>query len=159
MADDQRSQQPRRIESDVERRLRELAEQGELRDLPGQGQPFAADGGPDDETWAARHIMRQANAVPPWIDLRREIDYRRARITRRLVAHHEWLHDRTRLLARLPADRIVDDSRATAARDQRVRAELEQAVSELNALIRRFDLLVTPALQLPLVTLDRLAPD
>ena len=100
--------------------------------------------------------MRQANVVPAWIDLRRDIDDRRARIIRRLRAQREWLHDRTRLLAELPADRIVDASRATTARDQKVRAELEQAVSELNALIRRFDLLVTPALQLPLVTLDRL---
>ena len=157
MADDQRSPKLRRIESDVERRLRELAEQGELRDLPGQGKPLPADGDPNDETWAARHVMRQANAVPPWIDLRKEIDDRRARIARKLVAHREWLHDRTRLLAELPADRIIDASQATAARDRKVRAELEQAVSELNALIRRFDLLVVPALQLPLVTLDRLA--
>lgn len=157
--DETRSGKLRRIESGVERRLRELAEQGELRGLPGEGAPLPADNHPDDETWAARHVMRQANAVPPWVDMRKEIDDRRARITRRLVAHREWLHDRTRLLAELPADRIVDASRATAGRDQKVRAELEQAVSELNALIRRFDLLVTPALQLPLVRLERLAPE
>ena len=145
-----------RIESGVERRLRELAEQGQLRGLPGEGAPLPADSDPDDETWAARHVMRQANVVPPWIDLRKEIDDRRARISTRLRAHREWLHDRTRLLAELPADRIVDASRATMARDQKVGAELEQAMGELNALIRRFDLLVAPALQLPLVRLDRL---
>ena len=154
--DETRSAKLRRIESGVERRLRELAEQGQLRGLSGEGAPLPADGDPDDETWAARHVMRQANVVPPWIDLRKDIEDRRARITRRRRAHREWLHDRTLLLAELPADRIVDASRATTARDQRVRAELEQNVSELNALIRRFDLLVTPALQLPLVTLDRL---
>lgn len=154
--DDTRSARLRRIESGVERSLRELAEQGQLRGLPGEGAPLPAESDPDDETWAARHVMRQANVVPPWIDLRKDIEDRRGRITRRLRAHRDWLHDRTRLLAELPADRIVDASRATTARDQKVRAELEQAVSELNALIRRFDLLVTPALQLPLVTLDRL---
>ncbi len=156
MADEPRSPGLRRIESGVEQRLRELAEQGQLKGLPGEGAPLPEDSGPEDETWAARHVMRQANLVPPWIDLRKEIDERRARIARRLNAHREWLHDRTLLLPQLPADRIVDASRATAERDQKVRAELEQAVTELNALIRRFDLLVTPALQLPLVTLDRL---
>jgi len=64
-----------------------------------------------------------------------------------------------RFLTELPADRIVDASHATAARDQKVRAELDVAIGELNALIRRYDLLVTPALQLPLVTLERIGSD
>src|SRR4051812_17779820 len=120
MADDPRTPGLRRIESGVERRLRELAEDGQLRGIPGEGAPLPKDTDPDDDTWAARHVMRQANAVPPWIDLRREIDERRGRIARRLKAHHEWLHDRTLFLAQLPADRIVDASRATAERDQKV---------------------------------------
>jgi hypothetical protein len=128
----------------------------ELRGLPGEGAPLSAgDGGPDD-TWAARHIMRTSDAAPEWVVLRKEIDERIARLRRRFVAHREWLQDRTRLLAELPADRILDAVRATEARDGRVRAELETALSEVNALVRRYDLLVVPALQLPLVTLERL---
>ncbi len=113
------------------------------------------DDGPP-ETWAARHIMRNADAVPAWVDLRKDIDARLGLLRRRNAAHHQWLHDRTRLLAELPADRIVDAVKATEARDVRVRAELAAALSEVNALIRRYDLLVVPALQLPLVALDRL---
>ncbi|HYR93720.1 MAG TPA: DnaJ family domain-containing protein, partial [Methylomirabilota bacterium] len=67
---------------------------------------------PDDdappEEWAARHIMRNAGAVPEWVDLRKDIDDRLAVLRRRNAAHHQWLHDRTRLLAELPADRIID---------------------------------------------------
>jgi hypothetical protein len=155
--DDSRSPKLRKIEGGVERRIRELADSGELRGLPGEGKPIRDDDHGTDDGWAARRVMRQAEAVPAWIDLRKEIDERRARITRRLAAHRQWLHDRTLFLAELPADRIVDASRATAARDQKVKAELEQAIGELNALIRRYDLLVGPALQLPLVTLERLA--
>ena len=118
---------------------------------------------PDDdappETWAARHIMRNAGAVPEWVDLRKDIDDRLALLRRRNAAHHQWLHDRTRLLAELPAERIVDAVKATEARDARVRIEIAAALSELNALIRRYDLLVVPALQLPLVTLERLQAD
>ena len=154
--DDPRSAKLRRLEAGVDGRIRDLADRGELRDLPGEGKPLRDDDRGMDDGWAARHVMRQAEAVPAWIDLRKEIDDRRARIKRRLSAHREWLHDRTRFLAELPADRIVDASHATAARDQRVRAELERDVSELNLLIRRYDLLVGPALQLPLVTLERI---
>lgn len=155
--DDARTPGLRRIERGVEERIRDLAETGELTGLPGEGAPLQGDADRTDEGWAARHIMRTADAVPEWIDLRKEIDGRLARIRRRYRAHRDWLHDRTLLLAHLPADRIIDASRATAERDVRVRQELEQAVSEANALIRRYDLLVTPALQLPLVTLERLA--
>ena len=146
----------RRIERGVEQRIRELSETGELSGLPGEGAPLRDDDRLDDG-WAARHVMRNAEAVPEWVDLRKEIDARLARIRRRYRAHRQWLHDRTLLLAELSADRIVDAARATAERDVRVRAELEHAVSEANALIRRYDLLVVPTLQLPLVTLERLA--
>ena len=146
----------KRIERGVEERLRQLAEQGELRGLPGEGAPLPRDDGGPDDTWAARHVMRSADAVPEWVDLRKEIDARRERLRRRISAHHEWMHDRTRYLAEIPAERILEASHATAARDTRVRAELADAVGELNALIRRYDLLVIPSLQLPLVTLERL---
>jgi len=114
------------------------------------------DGGSPD-TWAARHIMRNAGAQPDWVELRAEIEQRVDRVRLRLRAHREWLHDRTRLLAELPADRIVEAAHATTARDLRVRSELEAALSEVNALVRRYDLIVPAAMQLPLYTLDRLA--
>jgi Asp-tRNA(Asn)/Glu-tRNA(Gln) amidotransferase A subunit family amidase len=157
--DDRRSAKLRKIEGDAAQRIRELAESGELRDLPGQGAPLRDDDPQNDDGWAARHVMRQANAAPEWVELRKDIDERKALIKRRFAAHREWLHDRTRFLGELPADRIVDAAHATATRDQKVRAELETAVGELNALIRRYDLLVVPTLQLPLVTLDRIGSD
>jgi len=46
-----------------------------------------------DPTWAARHLMRNANAAPEWADLRKDIDDRVERLRRRVAAHREWLHD------------------------------------------------------------------
>jgi len=112
-----------------------------------------------DPTWAARHIMRNANAVPEWADLRKDIDERVDRLRRRVAAHREWLHDRTLLLTELPAERIVEVAHATSERDRRVRAEVADALAELNALVLRYALLVIPPLQLPLVTLERLGLD
>jgi len=146
----------RRIESDVERRIREMHETGQLRGLRGEGAPLTdEDHGPDD-SWAARRIMRNAGAQPEWADLRKEIETRIAKLRLRLHAHREWLHDRTRLLAELPADRILDATHATTMRDARVRAELEAAIGEVNALVRRYDLIVPAAMQLPLVTMEHL---
>ncbi len=159
MTDDPRTPKLKGIERGVEDGLRKLAEQGELRGLPGEGGPLPREEAGPDETWAARHVMRSANAVPEWVDLRKDIDGRTELLRRRITAHREWLHDRTRYLAEIPAERILEASRATAARDMRVRGELADAVSELNALIRRYDLLVIPSLQLPLVTLGRLGLD
>ena len=153
---DERRPGLRRIEGRVEEQLRQLGDAGELR---GDGAPLPADEGGPADTWAARHVMRGANATPPWAELRRDIDERVSRLRRRVVAHKEWLHDRTRLLSEVPADRIVATAHATAERDRRVRAEIEATLREVNALIRRYDLLVIPAMQIPLVTPDRLGLD
>ena len=148
-----------RIERSVEQRIADLDRAGELRGLPGEGQPLPADDAGSPGSWAARHIVKNAGAVPEWVDLRKEIEAGASRIRLRLRAHREWLHDRTRLLAELPADRILAAAHATTERDLRVRSELEAALSEVNALVRRYDLIVPLAMQLPLFTLERLASD
>ncbi len=153
---DEATRSPGPGERVVEARIRELAESGALRGLPGEGAPLPDDLAGPPETWAARHLLRNANAAPEWAALRVEIDERTARLRRRVAAHRVWLHDRTRYLALIPAERVVEASRATAARDARVRRELADAVRELNALVRRYDLMAIPAMQLPLVTLERL---
>ena len=148
-----------RIERSVEQRIADLDRAGELRGLPGEGQPLPADDAGSPDSWAARRVVKNADAVPEWADLRKEIDARVSRIRLRLRAHRGWLHDRTRLLAQVPADRILATAHATNERDLRVRSELEAAVSDVNALVRRYDLIVPLAMQLPLYTLERLASD
>jgi len=149
----------RRVEQTVEERIADLERAGELRGLPGEGQPLPSDDTGSPDSWAARRVVKNAGAVPEWADLRKEIDTRASRIRMRLRAHREWLRDRTRLLAELPAERILTTAHATTERDLRVRSELDAAISEVNALVRRYDLMVPVAMQLPLYTLERLASD
>lgn len=146
----------RRIERDVEHRIREMNETGQLRGLAGHGAPLPDDDGGPPDTWAARRLMRNAGAQPEWADLRKDIDTRTEKLRLRVHAHRQWLHDRTRLLAELPADRILETMHATTVRDTRVRAELEAALGEVNALVRRYDLIVPPLMQVPLLTLEGL---
>jgi hypothetical protein len=128
----------------VEARIRELQDAGELSGLPGEGQPLRSD--PDDATgdaWAARHVLRTSGTRPLWTELRREIAERRTRIVMRLRAHLVWLERRQALLKDLPAERIVSEVALTNEADARVRAEVAQAIAELNALVRHHNLVVT----------------
>lgn len=152
---DERSAKLRRTEGDVDRRIREVLESTQIGKLPGAGRPFA-DTSHTGDGWAAKHIVENANASSEWADLRKEIDARIDKLRTRVKAHRQWLHDRTLLLSEVAADRVVETAHATAARDLRVRGELEAQIGEVNALIRRYDLIVVPVMQLPLLTLERL---
>ena len=145
-----------RRERRVDEQLRELAEMGELANLPGEGVPLVDDDGGAGEGWAARHIAKNANVTPEFVELRREIADRRDRLVRRLRAHREWLEDRAALLRDLPAERILDAARATTDFDVRVEAGLRSAMGEINALIARHNLKVPLALQIPPLSLEHL---
>jgi Domain of unknown function (DUF1992) len=142
----------------VEARIRELRDAGELSGLPGEGQPLPPD--PDDnagDAWAGRHVLRTSGARPLWTELRRDITERRARILMRLRGHLVWLERRQALLQLLPAERIVPEVVLTNEANARVRAEVAHAITELNALVRHHNLVVTAtSLHLAIATLDGL---
>jgi hypothetical protein len=146
----------RRIERRIEEQLRELADMGELSNVPGEGAPLIDDDPDAGDRWAARHVAKNANLTPEFVELRREIADRRDRLVRRLRAHRSWLADRAALLGDLPAERILDAARATTDFDLRVESELRSAVGELNALVARHNLKVPLGLQIPPLTLDLL---
>jgi len=154
--DDAADARLRRRERRVDEQLRELAEMGELANLPGEGVPLVDDDGGAGEGWAARHIAKNANVTPEFVELRREIADRRDRLVRRLRAHREWLEDRAALLRDLPAERILDAARATTDFDVRVEAGLRSAMGEINALVARHNLKVPLALQIPPLSLEHL---
>jgi hypothetical protein len=92
--------------------------------------------------------------MPLWSELRRDITERRVRIVTRLRAHLDWLERRKVLLEHLSAERIVPEVAVTKQTDGRVRAEVSQAIAELNTLVRRHNLIVTAtSLHLATVTL------
>jgi hypothetical protein len=146
----------RRLERRIDEQLRELAEMGELSRLPGEGAPLVDDDPDAGDRWAARHVARNANVTPEFVELRREIADRRDRLVRRLRAHREWLVDRGALLRDVPAERILDTARATTEFDARVESELRGALAELNALVARHNLRVPLALQIPPLSLELL---
>lgn len=128
----------RRVERAVDRQIREAIEAGELSGLEGEGLPLPRD---DDafvgDRWAATRVMRNAQVLPEWLALRREIEAERERLIRRVRAHLEWLESRRAALRGLPAERILDHARATSESDARFRRELTGLVAAVNARIAK----------------------
>jgi len=144
------------MERRIDEQLRELAETGELSKLPGEGKPIVDDDPDAGERWAARHVAKNADLTPEFVELRREIGRRRDRIVRRLRAHRDWLADRAAVLNDLPAERILDAARATSDFDARVESELRSALEELNSIVARHNLRVPLGLQIPPLALKHL---
>ena len=157
-SDDGALERLRRVRDDVERQIAEAVARGELDDLEGAGRPLPRD--PDEnagDRWAAAHILRNAKAVPEWLDIRAEIFRERDALERRIRAHHEWLGARRAQLSRLPAEALLEHARATERADRRFHIDLATAIGELNRRIARHNLLVRPSvLQLAPLTVDRL---
>jgi hypothetical protein len=126
--------------------------------LPGEGKPLSHDpDGDAGDAWASRHVLRTSGARPLWSELRRDVTDRRVRIVTRVRAHLGWLQRRQALLEHLPAERILSELALTKEADARVRAEVAQAIAELNALVRHHNLLVTATgLHLATATLEGL---
>jgi hypothetical protein len=154
--DDGSATRLQRIERRIDEQLRELAAMGELSKLPGEGAPIVDDDPDAGELWAARHLAKNANLTPEFVELRREIAGRRDRIVRRLRAHRDWLADRAALLRDLPAERILDAARTTSDFDARVESELQSALGELNLLVARHNLKVPLGLQISPLALHHL---
>ena len=150
------AQRLRRLERRIDEQLRDLTDMGELSRLPGEGAPLVDDDPDAGDRWAARHVAKNANVTPEFVELRREIAERRDRLVRRLRAHRDWLVDRAALLHDLPAERILDTARATTDFDARVESELGGALGELNTLIARHNLKVPLAMQIPPLSLEHL---
>jgi hypothetical protein len=148
--DDGAFERLRRLQAEIERQIAEAAERGDLAGLAGEGRPLPRD--PDDgagERWAAAHVLRNAEAAPEWIDLRKRIFAERDALARRVRAHQEWHDARRKALERLHAEALLPYMRETERGDDRFHAELADAVDELNRRIARHNLLVrVHALQL-----------
>jgi hypothetical protein len=136
--DPARSQRQELRETLVERQIREAMEDGRFDDLPHQGRrlPIEDDAAAGD--WAlAFRMLRNAGVAPPWIEADKAV--------------RELLEARERLFAKA--------RRSQPASRQRLRAELERLVRDLDRAIARVNAEAPTDRQhrRPLVLADELA--
>lgn len=125
-------------ESLVERQIREMQERGEFDDLPFRGQRLPL----DDDTYAGAmalgyHVLRNAGAAPPWIEIDKEV--------RRLLAAR---------------DRLLDGARRAGPLVRtRYRRDLARLIEDHNRAVESLNMLAPTSVQQrrPLVTADELA--
>lgn len=131
----------RSFQSIVDQRIAAAEAAGLFADLPGAGRPLKLD---DDtmvpeEDRAAFRLLKNAGFAPPWIELQKQILADQARLTTRFERiKQRWV-------------RLSQTERA------RLRAEYQQQLQELNALIMHYNLIVPRAAgQLALLNSEQL---
>jgi DnaJ family protein C protein 28 len=126
----------------ADRKIRDAMEEGRFDDLPGKGKPLNLDvdlSVPPEQRMAMR-LMREANLLPDWIQLDKEIRQRQERIRTKTEAYAQRREaDLERAGDQSPALRLVDGRRD----DFLIYAAKE--LRDLNRAIDRFNLIV-PAL-------------
>jgi DnaJ family protein C protein 28 len=133
-----------RLESAVEKIIREAMEQGEFDNLQGKGQPIDLRENPfeDPDLRTAHRLLRNAGFAPAWLEERKDID---ARLEERLTTlrrawkiygegHPEWernLSDFRDSVAELNQRIRIYNLKAPAAVFHRVKINGEQLIRQV----------------------------
>lgn len=126
-----------RFETWIDRQIREAAERGEFKDLPGSGKPLPGLGQPYDGMWWVKRKLRRENLsyLPPSLALRKEAHEAiegaaraetEAEVRERVAAINEKIRDAIRMGIRGPelnlvpfdVERIVREWRSARRSDQ-----------------------------------------
>lgn len=130
----------------AERKIEELMAQGYFDNLPNRGQPLdlSADDNPylDPTMRLAFKILRNAGAVPAWIELGNEIEADLAALERQAQAYRQYVQGLRQTLQRcLPGQRRAR-WQAALARHTAFLQRYAQAIDEVNRKIDLFNLSV-----------------
>jgi DnaJ family protein C protein 28 len=116
-----------RLETLVEKKIREAMEAGEFDDLPGKGQPIDLTENPfeDPDLRMVHRLLRQAGFAPAWIEERKDIDAELEKS--RVTLSRAW-----KLFGQTSGEGHPDWQRNVA--------EFREKVVELNSRIRVYNL-------------------
>ncbi len=84
----------------VEEKVQQAMKEGAFKDLSGKGKPlnFADFMGSTSENWTANKILKNANYLPPWLELDKEIRQHKEELEVILQNHLIWLKVQQELL-------------------------------------------------------------
>ncbi len=107
----------------IDEKIKAAQERGAFDRLAGAGKPLQLDDESGGEDWLANHILREAGALPEWLQLRKEIYEERPRV---IAALREYQAYERSLDTSLPGHRAI-----LARLEERYR----KLAAELNAKI------------------------
>lgn len=62
------------LERAIESQIQEAMAAGLFDNLPGAGRPLRLEGNENDPNWLGHHILKNANVLPEWLELARDIE-------------------------------------------------------------------------------------
>jgi hypothetical protein len=96
------------LERAIESQIQEAMAAGLFDNLPGAGRPLRFDGNENDPNWLGHHILKNANVLPGWLELARDIeralerlaaiDDAHRRLCEQAAATGDWEGHRTAIL-------------------------------------------------------------
>ncbi|HLZ62760.1 MAG TPA: DUF1992 domain-containing protein [Ktedonosporobacter sp.] len=135
----------------VEEMIREAQERGDFENLPGAGKPLQLEEDRGEQAMAYR-VLKNNGCAPPEIELAKEIRTVRERAEAKLA---KVVHQGKVLRARrvLP---FTSEKRAFNVTVEKVAAEYEQTLRELNSKILTLNLTAPSAMHQPTLDVERL---
>jgi hypothetical protein len=76
------------IEKAIESQIQEAMAAGLFDNLPGAGRPLTLRGNENDPNWLGHHLLSNANILPAWLNLARDIESALQRLQRIDDDHH-----------------------------------------------------------------------
>lgn len=144
----------RSFESMVESKILEGINKGLLENLPGKGEPLNfEEPHAKSEYWAASKVLKNANILPKWLELDKEIRESKEELTKMIETHGRWLDEQKELLVVVKVHerkRLLDTIQRIHEEKQ---AKYMKLVQEINPKIRQLNLLV-PVPQLQKTVID-----
>jgi hypothetical protein len=128
----------------IENRIREAIEAGQFKNLPGAGRPLPLDE-PDSlhrDMWLANHLLQNNKALPPWIELAKEIDTAGDRAEALWDEYAGWLTRTRASLAAAPRREVERRQPGVAATYARYFERYREQLREVQAMKQRFNYLV-----------------
>lgn len=115
------------FETLVEERIQKAMEEGQFKNLPGEGKPINLTDYDflNQDVWMSNKILKNAGYLPPWIELAWEIDADEQRLAAVTAGFEDWLASARAMLLPLPQG---DRALRRAATDRAFHTHTEQYV-------------------------------
>ncbi len=137
----------------IDEQIREAQERGEFDNLPGSGKPLKLDQNPDSGDKAmAYSLLKQNGYAPPEIELAKDIRTRFEKAQQKL---EKLRQQRTSLTSRrMPP--FESEKRAFNDALEKVTAQYEQLLRELNRKILNLNLMTPSSMHMPMFEVEKL---
>jgi len=129
----------------IEEKIQRAIEDGAFKELPGKGKPIQFDGDQNrnSEHWLVNKVLKNADLLPPWLELDKEIRSNLETLEQILLKHSEFLKEQKQSL--LQDNRLLKQKnylKSLIGRHQSQKKQYIELLLSINPKIKKMNLLV-----------------